>query len=42
MKLILTIMFFPLVMVYYMFKLVLSLIVGLLKLIGFVDTAWKL
>ena len=41
-KMILIVLFFPITMVYYAFNLVLSLVLGILRLLGFIDTAWKL
>lgn len=41
-KMILIVLFFPIAMVYYAFKLVLSLVLGILRLVGLVDTTLKL
>ena len=41
-KMILVILFFPIAMAYYAFKLALSLVLGILRLVGLVDAAWKL
>ena len=40
-KLIFTIIFFPFVIMYYMFKLLVSLLLGILRLIGFTDIAFR-
>lgn len=41
-KMILIILFFPIAMIYYSFKLVLSIVLGILRMVGLVDAAWKL
>lgn len=41
-KMILIVLFFPIAMVYYALNLVLSLVLVILRLVGLVDTAWKL
>ena len=41
-KMLLIVLFFPLVIFYYVFKVIILAILGILKFLGIADIAWKL